>query len=166
MSTVVYRTSCEDWAPDAVVDLFGDEALLTTPPAVNARDHVIWFVAEQRMPVRWTDLHAVDEIAYELYVAYWDEPRGLLYINCTANDGTYRELAQALCGDEVTLVNGPAVYRAMHGLDRLVATTVGVTDVYSRSRRFSFHVGADVADGFPPPRRPQRRRPTSTRPDT
>jgi superfamily II DNA or RNA helicase len=149
MSTVVYRTRCADWEPDGVAALFGEDALLTVPPAVNQRDHVIWFVAEDRVPVRWTDLHAVEEISYALYVAYWDEARGLLFVNCSANDGTYHDLAQALCGPDVALVAGPAVYRAMHGLERLVATTVGVTDVYSRTRRFSFHVGADVADGFP-----------------
>ena len=149
MSTVVYRTGCTDWTPDGVTALFGEDALLTTPVAVNERDHVLWFVAETRTPVRWTDLHAVEEIAFVLYVLYWDEPRGLLYVNCSTPDGTYGDLAEAVCGDDVRLVNGPHVYRAMHGLDRLVATTVGVTDVFSRSRRFSFHVGADVADGFP-----------------
>lgn len=149
MSTVVYRTRCQDWTPDGIIGLFGEDALLTTPPAVNERDRVVWFVAESRVPVRWTDLHTVEEVTYALYVAYWDEPRGLLFVNCSANDGTYRDLARALCGEDVSLVAGPDVYRAMHGLERLVATTVGVTDVYSRTRRFSFHVGADVADGFP-----------------
>jgi hypothetical protein len=149
MSTVVYETRCDDWTPEKALALFGEEALLTSPAAVNERDHVMWFIAENRETVTWTDLQAVEEVSYDLYVAYWDHVRGVLYVNCTANDGTYREFAKALCGEDVALVTGPDVYRSMHGLERLIATTVGVTDVFSRTRRFSFHVGADVADGFP-----------------
>jgi hypothetical protein len=37
----------------------------------------------------------------------------------------------------------------MGNLRRMIPTTVGVLDIRSRSRRFSFHVGSDVSEGFP-----------------
>lgn len=149
MSTVVYRTRCEDWHLDALATLFPEESLLTVPIAVNPDRHVVWFVTEDRESVQWGDLAVVEDVMHELYVLYWDEPRGLLYINNSANRGVVGDLARALCGGETTLISGPDVYRVMAHLDRLVPTNVGVLDARSHSRRFSFHVGPDVAEGFP-----------------
>ncbi|MEN3533623.1 helicase-related protein [Microbispora sp. ZYX-F-249] len=148
MSAVAYKTDCEDWAPTNVYNIFPEEALLTYPIAVNSRDHVLWFVTEERDPVQWGRLPAVEEVIHSLYVMYWDNARGLLYINSTNNDSVHEDLAMAVCGQTATRISGKQVYRVMGGIDRLVPTNVGVLDVRNHNRRFSMHVGADVAEGF------------------
>ena len=52
MSTVVYRTRCNEWQPEAIVESVGAENLVTDPIAVNEAQHVAWFVVERRQPVQ------------------------------------------------------------------------------------------------------------------
>lgn len=149
MSTVVYRTQCESWQPEAISELYSEDQLFTDPLAVNEQSHVAWFVVESRSPVRWGDLETVAEVSYDLYLLYWDESKQLLYINSSNTESVYEELAKAVCGENVRHVTGEDVYRVMANVKRLVPTNVGVLDVRNRSRRFSMHVGADVIEGFP-----------------
>jgi len=152
MSAVVYRTTRPTWDPEGALDIFPEEMLLTSPIAVNERDGVSWFVTEERSQVGWGDIKTVEEVAYHLYVLYWDAAHQLLYINSSNNDGTHEDLARAVCRadkDSIDRVGGEVVFRVMGHVNRLVPTNVGVLDVRNRARRFSNHVGADVSEGFP-----------------
>lgn len=149
MSTVVYRTTCSSWDPQAAIDMFGEDSLLTPSIAVNRQRNLAWFVTEERTPVRWGTLKTVEEIVYNLYVLYWDADQSLLYINSSNNASVHKQLAQTVCGDDAAIIKGEVVYRVMAHVNRLVPTNVGLIDVRSRARRFSMHVGADVTEGFP-----------------
>lgn len=149
MSTVIYRTRTKDWQPQTVYELYPEDELLTMPIAINESDHVAWFVTKIRSPVTWGELETVEEIAYELFVLYWDPQRQLLYINSSNNSSLHEGLAKAVCGTETRRITGENVYRVMAQVNRLVPTNVGVLDIRNRARRFSMHVGADVTEGFP-----------------
>jgi hypothetical protein len=149
MSTVVYRTSCSDWNPDGVVNVHPEDTLLTWPVSVNLERRVLWFVAELRSEISWAELPTVEEVSHHLYVAYWDATNQLLYINSSNKASHHELLAKALAGNEVDLISGMGVYRAMSGLQRLVPTNVGLLDVRNKNRRFQMLVGANVREGFP-----------------
>lgn len=149
MSTVIYRTKCDIWNPQAIYDCYPEEYFFTDPIAVNERDRVAWFIIEIRTPVIWGDLETITDIRYDFHAIYWDENNKLLYINGSNTDSFYDEIAKAVCGDGVELIRGDVIYRAMAEINRLVPTNVGLLDVRNRSRRFSMHVGADVIEGFP-----------------
>lgn len=149
MSTVVYRTSSRTWEPEQINDLYDEEELLTVPIAINQEAHVAWFVSEVRSAVRWGDLHTVEEVAYHLFVLYWDASQQLLYVNSSNNKSTHEALAKAVCGDDATRITGEEVYRVMARVKRRVPTNIGLLDIHKRSRRFTMHVGADVTEGFP-----------------
>jgi hypothetical protein len=149
MSTVVYRTGCVTWDPDAALSLFGAQNLLTSTIAVNRQRNVAWFVTAERHPVRWGTLKTVEEVTYNLYVLYWNAAMALLYINSSNNGSVHKTLAEAVCGDNAEIIKGETVYRVMGRINRLVPTNVGLIDTRSRARRFSKHVGADVSEGFP-----------------
>lgn len=149
MSTVVYRTQCADWDPDGILTVHPEETLLSQPLPVNHAAKVAWFVVKTETPVRWGDLPVIEEVSYELFVVYWDQTRQLLYIN-SSNTSTYPDaIATAVAGDSVERIRNTDVYRAMHGIQRLIPTNVGVLDVRDRDRRFSMFAGANVAEGFP-----------------
>ena len=148
MSTVVYRAPSSDWEPQNIVDHFGEDNLLTDPIGLNTQAGVAWCVVERRAQVQWADLRLVEEVAFELYVIYFDSDRRLLYINNSANDGVFEELAVALVGRGATRFSGSEVYRVMSDIQRLVPTNVGVLDSRNHFRRFSMHVGSDVAESF------------------
>lgn len=148
MSTVVYRTESRRWNPENIVDFFGEDALLTLPIGYNPGAGVAWCVVENRASVRWGDLKTIEEVTYELYVLYFDKQRRLLYINHSANDGVFEDLAVAVAGPGVERFTGSSVYRVMADIQRLVPTNVGVLDVHDQFRRFSMHVGSDVTASF------------------
>lgn len=149
MSTVVYRTTCLDWQPENVTEVHQEHEFLTWPVPVNTERQVLWFVVALRAPVRWGDLATVEQIAYHLYVAYWNREKQLLYINSSNTDSHHSELAVALAGASATRITGLPVYRVMHNLQRMIPTNIGLLDARNRNRRFSMLVGADVSDGFP-----------------
>ncbi len=148
LSTVVYRTPTNRWEPQAIVDYFGEENLLTVPIGLNVQAGVAWCVVERRGEVRWGDIKTIEEVAYELYVLYFDAARRLLYINNSANDGVFEDLAAAVAGAGVSRFTGSTVYRVMADIERLVPTNVGVLDAHDQFRRFSMHVGSDVTASF------------------
>lgn len=148
LSTVVYKAPSDHWDPQAIVDFFGEENLLTTPIGINADAGVAWCVLERREDVRWGDLRTIEEVSYQLFVLYFDSDRKLLYINNSANDGVFQDLAAAVLGPGATRFTGSTVYRVMADIDRLVPTNVGVLDAHDRFRRFSMHVGSDVIASF------------------
>ena len=148
MSTVVYRTHCEDWNPEAILDAYPEETLLSTPLPINHAARVAWFVVKSVTPVRWGDLPEVEEVSYGLFVIYWNRTDKLLYINVSDTSIYPDALAKKIAGGDVELVKGQAVYRAMAKVQRLIPTNVGVLDVLDAGRRFSLHTGANVAEGF------------------
>lgn len=149
MSTVVYRAEFENWDIGGASDLFPENQLLTVPMAINESDRVAWFVVESRTPVAWGQLEAAEEVVYHLYVLHFDETRKLLFINSSNTDSHHEDLAHAVSGPNSTRITGEGVYRVMHGVARLVPTTVGLLDIRSRNRRFSMLYGANVSEGFP-----------------
>ncbi len=150
MSTVVYRVPEEKaWDPHGVLKVFQEETLLTFPIAINDKDCVAWFVAENRSEVKWGELKTVEEVTFDLYVLYWDVKHQLLYINSSNNDSLHEVLAKAVCGASAKRIIGENVYRTMGQVKRLVPTNVGLLDVRNANRRFSMLVGADVSEGFP-----------------
>lgn len=148
MSTVVYRTSCDEWKPERLAERFKPERIVS-PPSVNADEEVAWMVVEARSAVRWAHLQSLEDVAYHLHILYWDRSRALLYINTSQLESLHEDLAEAVCGSDVQRVEGEVVYRVLGELQRPTPTNVGVIDVRNRSRRFSMHVGADVYEGFP-----------------
>lgn len=148
MSTVVYRTEARRWEPEKLTDFFGEENLLTVPIGLNVQNGVAWCVTEHRQTVSWGDIKTVEEVSYQLYVLYFDKERRLLYINHSANQGVFEDLAAAVGGPGVKRFTGSTVYRVMADINRLVPTTVGVVDARSQFRRFSMHVGPDVTESF------------------
>ena len=150
MSTVVYRADQLKWNPDAIYELIGEESLFTKQIAINEQNYVVWFVTEEKIPVRWGQFSNFDEVVHHLFVIHAQPDKGLLYINSSNNDSLHQEVAEAIGGPDVSLISGDVVYRVLHPIKRRVPTNVGLLDAVNRNRRFSMHVGADVLEGFGP----------------
>lgn len=149
MSTVVFKTTCEEWTPEGVLDVIAADDIITLPLPINHAENVMWFVTRTRQVVPWVDGPGIEDVAHSLFVLHWDKEQNLLFINHSALEGTNTHIAKAVAGDSATIIKGEEIFRAMGDIARPVPTNVGVLDIYSRARRFSMHVGADVTDGFP-----------------
>jgi superfamily II DNA or RNA helicase len=148
LSTVVYRAPTNSWEPTGIVDHFGEDRLYSWPIGLNLEAGIAWCVVRNDTDVRWGDVRTLVDRAHDLYLLYFDAERRLLYINNSANDGVFQDLADAVLGPGATRFTGSSVYRVMADIDRLVPTNVGVLDAHDRFRRFSMHVSSDVTASF------------------
>lgn len=150
MSAIAYRAASASWRPEAALQLVKDnEHVLDDAMALGGDDSLVaWYVIERRTPVRWGAPQALEQVVYELIVLYFDATRRLLYIHGSEKSSTYKDLAEAVLGEDSELINGARAYRVLARLDRLVPTNVGLKDARDYFTRFSLHVGSDVSQGF------------------
>lgn len=150
LSAVVYRPTTLTWHPENVYNVVPAEKLVTTPIPINERDHVLWYVTADRTEPRWGRVDDVEAVVYDLYVVYWDDAKGLLYIHSSDNSSVHQELAAAITGQPgIVPLSGENVFRVFHDVQRLTPTNVGLLDARNRSRRYTSHHGSDVTEAFP-----------------
>ncbi|WP_085314999.1 DEAD/DEAH box helicase [Derxia lacustris] len=144
-SMVVYRTQCANWHPDrfrkGFKGLTDRDKLYHT---LNERENTLVVVAATEQCVRWSEVESLKEWRWELFVAVWDREHQLLYLHGANNSSEYKELAKSLCGDDVSIVVEPKVYRCFHGVNRLVMNNVGLDEHLGRQIRYTGRMGSDV----------------------
>lgn len=143
MSAVAYRTYATEWNPDAALDVYG-ETVLEGVISVSSVDNVAWFVIEAVGDLRWGEVPGLQTVSYDLVAMYFDNSLGLLFIHGSDTDRKYDQLAEAVLGEEPTMIRGMDTFRIFAQLDRLIPTNVGLLDSRDRDKRFSMHVGSDV----------------------
>jgi hypothetical protein len=145
ISTVVYSTRCTRWTPanfrEGIPQADVCEQLHSS---INQRDRTLVVVAARKLGLQWTDAENIYDWQWELYVAFWDEPRKLLFINGSSNKGDFRSLARALTGDQASLISGQEVFRVFAGVNRLRLQNVGLSEQIGRNVRYTGRMGSDV----------------------
>ena len=146
LSTVVYKTQHENWAPDRVRRGIPNVASCEQVHiATNEAEHTIVVVTARRVELVWTEVESLSNWEWELYVVVWWPERNLLFINGSTNTGEFKSLAQAVAGDDVELIKGQDVFRSFDGVTRLRLNSVGLTEQLGRNVSFTSRMGADVA---------------------
>jgi hypothetical protein len=147
MSSVVYSTHCERWTPGNFRDgIPSADACEQIHSSINQRDRTLVVVAARKSGLQWTDAENLYDWQWELYVAFWDEPRSLLFINGSSNQGEFRSLASALTDDHAVLISGQQVFRVFSGLNRIRLQNVGLSEQIGRNVRYTGRMGSDVED--------------------
>jgi len=147
MSLVAYKTTCDDWKPNAVWDLLKKENLLVEP-TINESERVLLFITKENTQVAWGDTKSVSDVIYDLYLIHWDQENNLLFINSTNNGGNHSDLAIKITGVDSTIIRGEYVYRSLHGVNRLILSNLGLLHLLSHSTQFTLHVGTDIKEGL------------------
>jgi len=149
MSARAHIANSGAWTPENAVTLYGEDNLVGNTVSVGADSRIAWLVVTHNQEVRWGDLPHLDQLTYELIIMYFDQSRRLLYIYGSDNRGSYRELAEAVLGqDAATPIRGLQTFRVLSGVDRLIPTNVGLLDIRDHFSRFSMHVGSDVVEAL------------------
>lgn len=147
MSTVVYRTKCEDWNPKEL-EKWLEKAQVFAGPSISEEHSTAFYVVMEASEVEWGLPKDALDVHYSLFLLHWDKERQLLFINSTDNKGFQKELAELVCGEGVERIQGEAVYRALFGINRLVLFNLGLKNVTGRNIRFTMHAGSDVLEGI------------------
>lgn len=143
MSTVVYRTKCDDWNPDAIAAYVGD-VRLHGEPSVNSQERVAIFVTREVEAVTWGDIREIVNTVWDVYLLYWYADKQLLFIHSSNNSSLHEGLAKAVAGDDASPVRGEPMFRGFHDVRRLVLMTLGLKHTLSRNVQFTMYVGADI----------------------
>lgn len=143
MSTVAYRTLCENWRPDRIADYVGEDVLVGDV-SVNHEEHVAIFVTRELYPVEWGDVRELTNTVWDVYLLYWDVEQRLLFIHSSNNGSLHEGLAKAVAGDDVVVVRGEPVFRGYHEIRRLLLMNLGLKHTLSRNVQFTMYVGADI----------------------
>jgi superfamily II DNA or RNA helicase len=145
ISTVVYSTHCSRWTPgnfkEGIPLADNCEQIHSS---INQRERTLVVVAARKLGLQWTDAENIYDWQWELYVAFWDEARNLLFINGSNNKGEFRPLARALTGDHATLISGQQVFRVFSGVNRIRLQNVGLSEQLGRNVRYTGRMGSDV----------------------
>lgn len=144
-SMVVYKTNCANWTPKhfrrGMRGLTSRDKIFHT---LNEVENTLVVLTATDQGVRWSDVESVRETVWELFVAVWDREHALLYLHGSGLNGEYKEVARALCGQDVQLVVAPKVFRCFHGVKRLILNNVGLNEHLGRQVRYTGRMGADV----------------------
>lgn len=145
MSMVAYRTSCEHWTPDNFGGgIKGFDTLDRVYHDFNPKENTLVVLTTKKIMVDWAQIEDVYTWAWELYILFWDEEQGLLFIHGSSNSGFYKDLAVAVAGDDVEQIKGPSVFRCFSGVNRLRLQNVGLLEQLGRLIRYTMRAGSDV----------------------
>ena len=146
LSTVVYKTQCDDWKTDNIRSGIPNvSSCEQVHIAINEKEHTAVVVTARRVPLAWTEVEKLFSWQWELYVIIWWPEKKLLFINGSTNAGEFKGLAQVVAGNEVILIKGQDVFRSFHGVTRLRLKSVGLSEQLGRNVSYTSRMGADVA---------------------
>lgn len=145
-STVVYRTKCAEWMPEAAELITESGSTIVEPPVVNAEGRLLIFVRRDEERLRWTSVKSARNVEFNFVMAHWDADQELLFINSSKLGDLHLELAKRLAGTDVEIIRGEEVFRVLHGFRRLVLMNLGLSETQRKPVRYSQFMGSDIAD--------------------
>ncbi|WP_449329296.1 DEAD/DEAH box helicase [Selenomonas noxia] len=114
---------------------------------VNEQENILVIVERRSVQVDWTDYKDINGDDWNLYILYWDEKNQVFFIHAT-DKGVADRLAKSVFENPIRVI-GEEVFRCLHGINRLMLSSVGLkTTISHRHIRYRMFAGADVAEGI------------------
>lgn len=107
------------------------------------------FITRARIPIEWARIKEASDEIWNLFVFSYDAPRHLLFIHSSQKGSLHQDVARAVSGPTAELLWGERMFRAFHGMNRLIFHNVGL---YNRGTRLRFrmYTGLDIGDAITP----------------
>lgn len=148
-STVIYKTTCEEWTPERFADgIPGIASFARVHHVINHERKTLVIVTARKVPIEWIENDDVYNWDWDLFIVIWDDQQKLLYINNSHNEGVFKSLAKAVAGNDVALISEQPVFRSFAGVMRLRLKNVGLTEQFGRLVRYTGRMGSDVESGI------------------
>jgi superfamily II DNA or RNA helicase len=144
-SAVVFR--CEVFRPKNFPK--GLTERVTVPAAWLHQDsQTLYFVTRHEPQVRWSRSKQLRNRQWDLFVLHYDPSEKLLYLHSSDTSSLHEELAQAIGGKNVRLIQGETVFRCLGRITRLMFQNIGVRKIGRRSLRYAMYTGAQVEEAL------------------
>lgn len=145
ISTQVYRS--DDFLPDNYAKAFGARQIVHQPQ-VSRVEQMLVLIVNQKDSLDWTDSRNIATDSWDLYIAYYDPTRKLLYVHSSRKGNATDGLAKAVTTNAAKIL-GETVFKSFGNLQRLVLYSVGLTS-QSKNVRYQMFAGLDVGDAIDP----------------
>jgi superfamily II DNA or RNA helicase len=145
ISAQVYRTTA--FYPDRFARAFRKSQRIFQPQ-ISRRDNLLVLVVNQREGIDWTDSQDIALDTWDLYIAYFDQTRNLLYMHCSRKGNATEGLAKAI-SENPALIHGEEIFKTFAKLKRLVLHSVGLSS-RSKNVRYQMFAGLDVRNAIDP----------------
>ncbi len=146
LSTVVFKTNCEEWSPDTAAEGIGKNSTIIEGPFINDEGRLLVFVTRDEEKLRWTTTKSPRNVEYNMVMAHWDAETSLLYINGSNLKDPHTELAKKLAGEDVAKIGGDQIFRVLQGFRRLLLMNLGLSETQRKPVRYSMFMGSDIAE--------------------
>lgn len=144
ISMFMYKTEETDWHWKNWNHAFKEE---TACHMVNEEEKILIIIERRTAQVDWTISQDINDDNWNLYILYWNEKDQVFFIHAT-DKGMADRLAKAVF-DSPRKISGEEVFRCLHGINRLMLSSVGLkTAISQRHIRYRMFAGVDVAEGI------------------
>ncbi len=144
LSTEVFRVT--DFDQTGYANAFRPSQVIYQP-IFSQQDKMLVFIVNQKDKIDWTDSRDIVIDTWDLFIAFYDAEKGLLFIN-SSRKYFASKLAQSLSTDPQP-VRDEEVFKAFGNLRRMTLHSVGLTGL-SRNVRYQMFAGLDVRDAIDP----------------
>ena len=110
--------------------------------------HTLYFVTRSEPQVRWSRSKQLRDRQWDLFVLHYDPSQKLLYLHSSDTSSLHEELAQAVGGRTVKLIQGETVFRCLGRITRLMFQNIGVKKVGRRNLRYAMYTGVQVEEAL------------------
>jgi superfamily II DNA or RNA helicase len=116
---------------------------------VSKDKDLVIFITKNHSLIEWATIKETSNETWNLFIVAYDQSQKLLFIHSSQKGSLYPELAKAVSGDGVRLLEGEKMFRAFHGLSRLIFYNAGLYNKGSKLR-FRMYCGLDIAEAIQP----------------
>ncbi len=148
-SSVVYKNQTDDWFPmNFKAGIKGYENYDYKFYDINRdRKTLILFLGNKK-PVDWGSFNDVYNIEWDIYIVYWEQSKNLLFIHSSDKGSHYKELANAIIGDNSILIKDENVFRTFYNIDRVKLFNLGLRKGLGKDITFQSYYGKGVQEGL------------------
>lgn len=143
LSMVAFNTGNEEWHWERWTNLF-DEDLCKY--YVNEEEKIFIVVEPEESRIEWANYQEVNNLNWNLHIAYWNKSKKTLFINST-NKSIFNKLAETLF-DNVQRIRGEEIFKCLYGINRLMLANVGLNSAIDGPIRYKMFTGIDIAEAI------------------
>jgi superfamily II DNA or RNA helicase len=145
LSTQIYRTNCDEWAPHHFSAPFPKDAKLWH--AISIEQHLLVVVAQQKFDVHWGRYENIQEVTYDLLIAYWDKSQNVLFVHASDYERMrVSDVADSITSSGTELLSGPRVFNVLNNVELPLAKSLGSSRFGAIS--FTSYFGPNVTEGL------------------
>ncbi len=147
ISTVVYKlTKIANWNPKEFIK-FNDKNISITDYSIAKDKSILIFSTQSLHSVGWSHSKEINDIIWDLYIAYFDRESSLLFIHSSSKNANIKKLVNYIAKDSIE-IKGEKVFRILSGLKRLYFQNLGINKD-QKKLRYIMYTGTDIQEAIP-----------------